>query len=171
MGSPIIRDMAAADVESILEFNSDAVPAVSSLDNAGLEALVVQARCVLVAEDDFGPCGFLIGLGPGCRYASENYAWFSQRYEEFNYVDRIVVAQRSRSEGIGENLYDVFAADARSRGVGVMLAEVNTRPRNEGSLRFHARYGFVEVGAQDTEGGTKSVAMLEWQVGRAAVDA
>jgi predicted GNAT superfamily acetyltransferase len=171
MGFPMIRDMVAADAGSILEFNDDAVPAVSPLDAAGLEALVTQARCALVADDDAGLCGFLIGLGPGCRYESENYAWFSQRYDEFNYVDRIVVVERARSAGIGESLYDAFAADARSRGVVMMLAEVNTRPRNEGSLRFHARYGFVEVGAQDTEGGTKSVAMLECELGKAAVDA
>jgi predicted GNAT superfamily acetyltransferase len=31
---------------------------------------------------------------------------------------------------------------------------------NEGSLRFHHRIGFVEVGQQDTDGGTKRVSLL-----------
>jgi predicted GNAT superfamily acetyltransferase len=161
MGWSAVRDMVAADAPSILEFNDDVLPAVSPLDADGLDALVGQARRVLVVDDDLGACGFLIGLGPGCDYASDNYAWFSERYDEFNYVDRVVVAERARSGGVGTSLYDAFAKDAKGRDVKVVLAEVNTRPRNEGSLRFHDRYGFVEVGAQDTEGGTKSVAMLE----------
>ena len=42
----------------------------------------------------------------------------------------------------------------------VLLCEVNVKPRNEGSLRFHHRLGFREVGQQDTEGGAKRVSML-----------
>jgi len=33
--------------------------------------------------------------------------------------------------------------------------EVNADPPNEGSLRFHARLGFVEVGQQDTPYGIR----------------
>ena len=32
--------------------------------------------------------------------------------------------------------------------------EVNLRPRNDGSLAFHDRLGFVEVGQQETDYGT-----------------
>ena len=53
------------------------------------------------------------------------------------------------------------------RGVGrlregheLLLAEVNTRPRNDISLRFHERYGFEPVGERDSEDGTKTVVML-----------
>ena len=38
---------------------------------------------------------------------------------------------------------------------------MNVRPRNDGSLRFHQRYGFTAVGEQDTEGGAKRVTLLE----------
>ena len=34
------------------------------------------------------------------------------------------------------------------------------KPRNDGSLRFHHRIGFTEVGQQDTDGGKKRVSLL-----------
>ena len=36
-----------------------------------------------------------------------------------------------------------------------LALEVNADPPNEGSLRFHARLGFVEVGQQDTPYGIR----------------
>ena len=41
-----------------------------------------------------------------------------------------------------------------------LLCEVNVRPLNAGSLRFHHRIGFTEVGQQDTDGGRKTVSLL-----------
>ena len=40
-------------------------------------------------------------------------------------------------------------------GVGHLALEVNVDPPNEGSLRFHERLGFVEVGQQDTPYGIR----------------
>lgn len=158
-----IRAVTEADLDEILEHNNAALPAVSRLDRQGLEWLVEQAHSVLVApREDGGVAGFMIGLdGPGVAYDSVNYAWFSARYERFIYVDRIVVAADARSGGLGWRLYDEFIRRGRDHGHDVLLAEVNISPRNDGSLRFHDRYGFVSVGEQDTDGGAKRVTMLE----------
>ena len=43
----------------------------------------------------------------------------------------------------------------------LIRTQVNTRPCNERSLAFHERLGFHEVGRQQSEGGSKEVAMLE----------
>jgi len=40
-------------------------------------------------------------------------------------------------------------------GFGHLALEVNVDPPNEGSLRFHERLGFVEVGQQDTPYGIR----------------
>jgi hypothetical protein len=42
-----------------------------------------------------------------------------------------------------------------------MTCEVNVRPANESSMRYHETHGFLKVGSQETEGGSKEVAMLE----------
>ena len=43
----------------------------------------------------------------------------------------------------------------------VLTCEVNLRPPNEGSIAYHERHGFKRVGTQETEGGSKEVAMME----------
>jgi hypothetical protein len=158
-----IRPVTDADLDEILALNNAAVPAVNGLESADLAWFAEVAHSFLVAQgDDGGVAGFVIGLhGPGLAYDSLNYAWFSARYDRFVYVDRIVVADSGRGAGVGRRLYDAFGVRGRADGHEVLLAEVNVRPRNHGSLRFHERYGFVSVGEQDTEGGAKRVTLLE----------
>jgi uncharacterized protein len=65
-----------------------------------------------------------------------------------------------RRFGVGRALYAELVR--RFTGIRpVILCEVNVRPRNEVSLRFHDGLGFREVGRQDTDGGAKTVSLLE----------
>lgn len=162
VSSPI-RAVTSADLPEILDLNNAAVPAVNALEAPDLDWFASVAHSFLVyPAADGSVAGFMIGLdGPGLAYDSLNYAWFSARYEQFVYVDRIVVAAAGRGAGVGRSLYDAFGARGREQGHDTLLAEVNVRPRNEGSLRFHERYGFRSVGEQDTDGGAKRVSLLE----------
>ena len=81
-------------------------------------------------------------------------------HDDFLYVDRIVVDGAARGQGIGRALYDELFAYAGGRTARI-TCEVNVRPPNPGSLRFHERAGFRAVGEQSTEGGTKQVRLLE----------
>lgn len=154
------RDLRADDHPLVLSLNDGALPAVSPLDDDGLVALVGECSHAIVAVNDDGSLGgFCITLGPGAAYASLNYRWFAARYDEFEYLDRIVVAPAARGAGIGGAMYDEL--ERRIAGATPwLLCEVNVRPLNEGSLRFHHRIGFAEVGQQDTDGGTKRVSLL-----------
>lgn len=49
-----------------------------------------------------------------------------------------------RSRGVGGCMLDAMEAKLRGRGAHVMVAGIDSK--NEGSLRFHARAGFVETG-------------------------
>ncbi len=161
-----IRTVADADLDEILAHNNAAVPAVNALVRADLEYFVRVAHSFLVIDaPDDAIAGFMIGLGPGVDYDSSNYGWFSDRYESFVYVDRIVVAESGRGMGVGTLLYDEFARRGGADGREVMLAEVNIEPRNDVSLAFHDARGFVSVGEQDTEGGAKRVTMLAKPLG------
>jgi len=102
--------------------------------------------------------GFVICLPPQTTYGSLNYAWFNQRYDAFLYVDRIAVAANQRDRGVGSALYERVVACANEHAVPV-AAEVNRLPPNPGSMRFHHRFNFVEVGTLD-HGANKSVTML-----------
>ena len=58
---------------------------------------------------------------------------------------------------MGTALYDRVVATAQERSVPV-AAEVNLDPPNPGSVRFHQRFNFDEVGTLDH--GTKAVTMF-----------
>ncbi len=146
-----IRPLRTGDLHTVMHLNNAAVPAVSEADLAKLQSLVDIALLSLVAEHDGEVVGFCINFGPGTDYTSVNYLWFCERYDEFVYLDRIAVADSARNLGIGAALY--AAVEQHVTGTPWLLCEVNLRPRNDGSLRFHERIGFVEVGQQETDYG------------------
>jgi len=140
-----IRELAWSDYAAVLAINNAAVPAMNALDAAALAWLVTNASYARVSESAGTVHAFLIGLPPGTGYQSVNYQWFSERYADFLYVDRIAVADGARRMGHGSALYDdlaTFAADKWPR----IVAEVNLDPPNPGSVAFHERHSFIGVG-------------------------
>lgn len=147
MKSPLVRDIVTADLDAIHAINEAGVPGVARERPEQLLAITRMSSIALVAEIDGRVAGFCQVLSPGADYGSVNYAWFASRYEDFVYLDRVAVAPEHRGAGVGGLLYDEVERRARAAW---LLLEVNLRPRNDGSLRFHARRGFVEVGQQET---------------------
>jgi predicted GNAT superfamily acetyltransferase len=163
-----LRPPTAADLVALVDLNNAAAPAVNRLPAPELARLVDAATWARVAVAGDAVVGGLVALeGPGLDYESENYAWFSERYDAFLYVDRVVVSTARRGAGIGSGLYRAMLGHAEDVGHRVVCAEVNVRPANPGSLRFHERHGFEAVGEQDTKGGTVRVRMLAREVGAA----
>jgi predicted GNAT superfamily acetyltransferase len=143
-----VRDVKPADHAAMLAINNATYPAMNILDAEALAAIVAECAYARVAEDEHGVAAFLLGLPPGAQYDSDNYRWFSARYDDFLYVDRIAVHPRAQSHGLGGALYDDMAQWGRGR-YPCILAEVNLIPPNPGSQRFHTRHGFTAVGELD----------------------
>jgi predicted GNAT superfamily acetyltransferase len=155
----LIEDATTHDLAEILALNEAEVPHVGRVDIERMHWFAENASYFRVAKVDQKLGAFLIGLRPGTSYQSANYRWFCDRDEDFAYVDRIAVATAARRLGLASSLYDDFAA-AMPTSVKVMTCEVNIRPPNEGSMQFHTRLGFREVGTLSGEDGDKKVAML-----------
>ena len=156
----LVRPLALHDLADVLALNNASVPEVNELDAAEVARLAALAEVALVVEIDGHFAGFCWTIGPGQPYDSLNYTWFSARYTDFAYLDRIAVSVDFRRFGVGRALYAELVR--RFAGVRpVILCEVNVRPRNEVSLRFHEGLGFREVGQQDTDDGKKTVSLLE----------
>lgn len=154
------RQVQAADLLALLALNNTGVPNVNGLDEAELARLVSMSTIARTAILDGTLAGLMLAMRPGQPYHSVNYQWFSERYDEFLYVDRIIVATSRRGTGIGTALYrDVFDYATKHR-IPRVLCEVNLEPPNPGSLRFHHRLGFTAIGQQRTENGTKLVTLL-----------
>jgi len=160
---PLLRDYDERDLDRLVAVNDAAYPAVPLTPAAELAELIAMSSVVVVV-DDGSAAGFVLGMPPGLSYQSENYLFFSSRARErgtsFVYVDRIVLAAHLRGRGLGPQLYAAVFAEARRVGADEVLCEVNIEPPNPGSLAFHTRLGFVEVGRQSTKGGANLVSLL-----------
>ena len=140
-----IRALSPDDVEAMWAINEEGLPGTGQVSPEELASLLNLASFSIGAFEDGHMLGFVICLPPSTAYGSLNYAWFNQRYEAFLYVDRIAVAKAHRNEGVGSMLYEQVARHAGEQNIPV-AAEVNLEPPNPGSVRFHHRFGFEEVG-------------------------
>ncbi len=155
----VLRPATAADFAAIRAINEEAAPAVSNITMSELRDLATMCCDFSVVTADGQIAGFMMAMKQGQPYESSNYLWFVEHYEKFVYVDRIAVSPAFKGRGIGRLLYANIEGFARKVAT-VLTCEVNVKPRNEESLVFHAKLGFVEVGQQDTEGGEKRVSLL-----------
>lgn len=148
-----LRPYRAEDLPVVHAINQAEVPAVGSETQDDLGHIAAASIIALVAEHDGTVGGFCLVLAPGAPYDSGNYLWFSERYADFVYLDRIAIAPAFQRRGLGRAMYaevERLAADGRP-GASHFTLEVNVRPRNDTSLAFHDALGFVEVGRRETE--------------------
>ncbi|MEL6979130.1 MAG: GNAT family N-acetyltransferase [Pseudomonadota bacterium] len=171
-----IRSAAPADAAALRTVNEQAAPGVPSIAERDLAALIeMSEHSFIAAKAEAGPpapdpvyerpvraaqvLGFLVALAPGLAYDSPNYRWFERRGGPFLYIDRIAVATTARGRGVGDALYGALIDAARA--ATPLVCEVNLAPPNPGSLRFHQRLGFIEIGRAAYQPGVKEVAFLE----------
>ena len=164
----LIRPIEPVDLDRILEINEANVPEVGGVDPDRMAYLVEQSPIALAVELESVIAGFCLVLAPDSAYDSVNYRWFTERYDDFMYLDRVAFVATAQGRGLGTKLYAEVDRLMVERGTGSHLAlEVNVDPPNEPSLAFHSRRGFVEVGQQDTPYGIR-VSMQMRPVGHPA---
>ena len=120
------------DIPTIEEFNS----------------LTNMSSHVIVVNKGKETAGFIILMREKEEYDSLNYKFFKANYDEFLYVDRVAIKDGFRRQGLGKMIYEEVFRLAAEINTDV-CCEVNTLPRNDASLAFHAEFGFQEVGIRD----------------------
>ena len=88
--------------------------------------------------------GFVICLRENTNYQSINYKFFQKRHNKFFYIDRIAIANKYQSSGIGSILYNKLLSIKVKFNIPI-CAEVNIDPPNELSINFHRKHGFSEI--------------------------
>jgi predicted GNAT superfamily acetyltransferase len=156
MADIIIRELREADLDVVWSINQENVPAVGEETREDLARIHGQSAISLVAEVSDQVVGFCMVLLPGADYGSPNYEFFCERLDNFVYLDRVAVTKNFQGIGIGAALYREVEMKTDAEWFAL---EVNTKPRNEGSLRFHAREGFVEMEELETRPG-KMVSLM-----------
>ena len=156
-----LRVMREADLPAVRALNDAAAPAINPLTEDELSALFEMCDVRLVSTDrNHELLAFVLSMGPGQPYTSENYRWFEDRGVRHQYVDRVVVSPLAKGTGIGRALYESVFERARERGASEVTAEVNIRPLNPGSVAFHERLGFRQLAEQETRSGSVRVSLL-----------
>ncbi len=147
--------MTHSDFDTIVHLNQNALEGVGPLDNESLSLLVKMADQALVVDHGDGDiAGFVITVPPGAEYDSSRYRWFEDELvDDYVYLDRIVVAEDHRREGVASKLYDEIEAD-----LPIALEVYET---NDVSLAFHESRGFEEIGALDHNGKTNLMLVRE----------
>ena len=86
------------------------------------------------------------------------YAFFSVIGTDSHLLN-ITVSKNYQGRGYGKLFYNDLHHFSKGRVLN-LACEVNTRPMNLQSIKFHDKFGFYEVGTQETENGKKKVSLL-----------
>jgi hypothetical protein len=154
----VLRSLSAEDADRILDLNNEHAIETSLLDLAAAERLLAMcfyAKCVSP-----GMRGFLLALDQDAAYDNQNFRWFRRRFERFVYIDRVIVAQDARGQGLARLMYEDLVAESKAAGHVRVVCEVNIDPPNEGSLAFHRSMEFVALADVVLKGGSKRVRYL-----------
>ena len=152
-----IRVLSQTNVPSMWSINEQGLPGTGQVSEQEVSDLLKLSTLSIGAFREDELLGSVLCLSPDVDYGSLNYAWFKNKYDEFIYVDRIAVSLDHRDKGVGSKLYGKVIAYSQEKEVPI-AAEVNLNPPNPGSMRFHNRFGFEEVGTLLHK--EKSVTML-----------
>ncbi|MCX7042825.1 MAG: GNAT family N-acetyltransferase [Gammaproteobacteria bacterium] len=157
--SIVIRDVREHELDLVLALNNAAGPGILPMDAGKLRFFWENADYFRVAEKDGLLAGFLVALSQDAPHDSPNFLWFRDRYPEFLYIDRIVIASTRRGAGVGRVFYGDVQSFAEVR-VPCLAAEVFLEGSSHPALLFHGSFGFREVGQHVMEGPGVRAAML-----------
>lgn len=156
-----IRAASPRDLSDLLEINAQSTPGVARLSDSELAGLLDACPCVRIATMDSQVVGYVIAYLSDSPCGGEEFAWFQDHYETFLYVDQVAVASKLRGAGLGAHLYHDVEQWARVRRIPLLTCEVNLRPANPGSLRFHKRHGYHPVQDLETRDGRNVLLMVK----------
>ena len=143
------EDLSTADLDSIYNLNQANVPEVGSIANISeFQKLLHMSSYNLIAKIDDEVIGYIVCFRDNSAYGSLNYKFFSKSISKFLYIDRIAIKDIYRHQGIGKEIYQQVFNKANELGLPV-VCEVNTKPLNEPSLKFHRKLGFKECGTNE----------------------
>ncbi|HWS41067.1 MAG TPA: GNAT family N-acetyltransferase [Arenimonas sp.] len=157
--SMLIRDVQEHELGAILAMNNAAGSGILPMSQSQIQYFWQNAHYFRVAESANCVVGFLIALTPDAEYESSNFNWFKERYPQFFYVDRIVIAKNQRNTGIGRLFYADALSFAEVRAPAI-VAEVFMEKSTHPALLFHGSFGFHEVGQHQIPGTLLRAVML-----------
>lgn len=144
MGEVRVRDVEYKDLEELLRINESYVPKLSTLTLDKLKILQMMSSYFQLISIENKIIGFILAFEENKKYDSLNYKWFNDNYQNFIYIDRVVVIDDYQNKSLGKLLYEKIEQNFRNTKEYI-LAEVNIVPMNKQSIVFHQNNGFKKV--------------------------
>jgi predicted GNAT superfamily acetyltransferase len=144
-----LRPIQPDEHAAVVALNDRYVELTAPMDEALLAEFVAAAEHADVIDVDGQLAGFVLTFAAGAAYDGTHFGWFADRYDDYCYLDRIVIHEDFQRRGLGTFAYDELETTC---GKPVFALEVNIDPPNEPSLAFHRARGFTEVGQSDASG-------------------
>ena len=147
------------ELSLISEINEEAIPAVNTISKK--EFIWFYENSIYFKKVTVKKilAGFLLVLPMNIPYKSLNYSWFSKRFNDFAYIDRIAVKEEYKGLGIGTLLYSDLE-QSLPNDIKIIACEYNIKPLNKVSQNFHQKMEYKNVGTQFTENNTKEVSLM-----------
>ena len=143
-----IADITPADYDFVLRVNEENVEVLAPMDEEMLAFFFEIAELFKVIKVDGERAAFIIAIKDGAQNDNPNYgvnyAWFSERYPRFLYLDRIVIDVPFRRIGLGRKIYDYVEEHAREIGVPYVTCEVDTQIIRGGTVEVSMRAKAIE---------------------------
>lgn len=163
-----IRAYHPEDFPRLFAANEASVPGVGQESEASLSRWIELSTCFVATNETDQALGFITVMTlHQPEYDSPNMRWFesyaARTRTNLVYVDRIALLPEARGQKHGDALYQ-FAFE-HFQSADAIGCEINTLPPNPGSLRFHRRLGFEQVGEAIYVPGEKAVAFYARPMG------
>ncbi len=144
---------------TLLEINNAAVPDLNEITL--LKAEWMMEHCVVPNQVmlDGKVAGAIVVLSDHCGFDSDYYRWFTARYENFLYIDRVIVVAWARGRGVAKSIYAEVERVANEKQQAI-VADVYAQPPNMPSLQLHRSMGFEEIAQVYMPGVGKTVSKL-----------
>lgn len=141
----------------LLRTNNASARETSLLSQVRFDALISAARVALYVTP---AAAFVLAFEHSDDFDGGHFLWFRSTFDKFLYIDRVVVSEAYRRQGLGRMLYADLFKRAVDLGHTRIVCEVNHYPPNPVSDKFHAALGFEEVGRATIDDGAKTVRYL-----------
>lgn len=137
--------MSKALIASMQRLNEKEAPEALSL----VESVFVETANLCDYRFDLSAggalCAFAQGLTCGQGVDHFAYQWFSMRFDDFVFIDRIIVDSAYRRQGRGAQLLEACVAKAQAHNKTLMVCQVHDRPSNKLGHLFIQKMGFNAI--------------------------
>lgn len=118
---------------------------VLALPTLDFSELVQSCDFVAERRENDSLQGFMLGISAGKGADNFGYQWFLARFDDFLFVDRVVVDQDFHRTGVATSLYDDALHWCRQHGIARIVCQIHDRPPNPAARALHLALGFQEI--------------------------